>query len=66
MSCSALNRVYRDWLRAHVPEIVLLHLMGDREPITERQAVRKGHFMPRSLPASQFATLETPGPGGGW
>ncbi|MFI5905299.1 hypothetical protein [Streptomyces cyaneofuscatus] len=53
-------------MRAHVPEIVLLHLMGDREPITERQAVRKGHFMPRSLPASQFATLETPGPGGGW
>ncbi|MFJ2109783.1 hypothetical protein ACIOHH_35020 [Streptomyces microflavus] len=59
VSCSALNRVYRDRLRAHAPEIVLLHLTGDRELITERQVVRKGHFMPRSLIDSQFAT---PGP----
>lgn len=46
-------------MRAHAPEIVLLHLTGERELITERQAERKGHFMPRSLIDSQFAT---PGP----
>ncbi|OXY84686.1 gluconate kinase [Streptomyces sp. 2R] len=62
VSCSALKRVYRDRLRAHAPEIVLLHLTGDRELITKRQAERKGHFMPCSLIDAQFATLETPRP----
>jgi gluconokinase len=28
--------------------------------IAERQAARQGHFMPPSLMASQFATLEDP------
>ncbi|MFD6417660.1 gluconokinase [Streptomyces sp. NPDC060194] len=62
VSCSALKRAYRDRLRSHAPDIVLLHLTGDRRLITERQAERKGHFMPRSLIDSQFATLEAPGP----
>jgi gluconokinase len=58
VSCSALKRSYRDQLRLHVPELELLHLQGGREVIARRQASRPGHFMPASLLASQFATLE--------
>ena len=58
MSCSALKRKYRDQLRAHCPDVEFLHLHGTPEVISARQASRPGHFMPASLVASQFATLE--------
>jgi gluconokinase len=58
MSCSALKRTYRDQLRQHVPGLVFVHLEGSHEVIAHRQASRPGHFMPSSLLASQFATLE--------
>ncbi|MCE5291772.1 MAG: gluconokinase [Nocardiaceae bacterium] len=58
MSCSALKRKYRDQLRRHCPGLEILHLSGTQEIIAARQASRPGHFMPASLLASQFATLE--------
>lgn len=58
MSCSALKRRYRDQLRRHCPDLEFLHLSGTPEVIGRRQASRPGHFMPPSLLASQFATLE--------
>jgi len=58
MSCSALKRKYRDQLRQHNPETIFLHLAGTPELIGRRQASRPGHFMPASLLASQFDTLE--------
>ena len=58
MSCSALKRAYRDQLRRHCPDVEFLHLSGTPEVIGRRQASRPGHFMPASLLASQFATLE--------
>ncbi len=58
MSCSALKRKYRDQLRHHAPATEFVHLHGSREVIARRQASRPGHFMPASLLASQFATLE--------
>lgn len=58
MSCSALKCTYRDQLRAHCPDVAFLHLAGSPEVIGRRQASRPGHFMPASLLASQFATLE--------
>ena len=58
MSCSALKRRYRDQLRSHAPEVEFVHLEGSHEVIAARQASRPGHFMPASLLASQFATLE--------
>ncbi|MEN0072999.1 MAG: gluconokinase [Paracraurococcus sp.] len=61
VTCSALKRVYRDRLRAGRPALRLLHLVGDPALIGARQAARPGHFMPPSLMASQFATLEPPG-----
>jgi gluconokinase len=58
MTCSALKRSYRDLLRRHSPDAEFVHLHGDRDVITRRQATRPGHFMPASLLDSQFATLE--------
>ncbi len=58
MSCSALKRRYRDQLREHCTGTEFLHLSGTPEVIGARQASRPGHFMPASLLASQFDTLE--------
>jgi gluconokinase len=58
MSCSALKRAYRDQLREHCAAVEFLHLSGTPEVIGRRQASRPGHFMPASLLASQFETLE--------
>jgi gluconokinase len=58
MSCSALKRHYRDQLRHYLLDIDFVHLHGRREVIARRQSSRPGHFMPASLLASQFATLE--------
>ena len=62
MSCSALKRKYRDQFRAHCPDVEFLLLAGTPEVIGRRQASRPGHFMPASLLASQFETLEPLGP----
>jgi carbohydrate kinase (thermoresistant glucokinase family) len=60
VACSALRRAYRERLRAGHGDLIFLHLSGAPEVIAERQAARQGHFMPPSLMASQFATLEDP------
>ncbi len=57
-ACSALRRRYRDRLRACVPDLVFLHLVGERALVRERLEARKGHFMPPALLDSQFDTLE--------
>lgn len=62
IGCSALRRAYRDRLRTHAPGLRILHLSGNPALIAERQGARQNHFMPASLMASQFATLEAPGP----
>ena len=61
IGCSALKRAYRDRLRGHVANLRILYLAGDPGLIAQRQAARQNHFMPPSLMASQFATLEPPG-----
>ena len=60
VACSALRRAYRERLRAGHGDLVFLHLAGAPAVIAARQAARQGHFMPPSLMASQFATLEDP------
>jgi len=60
VACSALRRAYRERLRAGHCDLIFLHLSGAPEVIAARQAARQGHFMPPSLMASQFATLEDP------
>ncbi|MBX9595257.1 MAG: gluconokinase [Roseomonas sp.] len=62
VTCSALKRVYRDALREAAPDLRLVFLTGDPALVAARQAARQNHFMPPSLVASQFATLEPPAP----
>lgn len=61
IACSALKRAYRDRLRASGARIRFVHLAGTYELIDGRMKARVNHFMPPSLLASQFATLEPPG-----
>jgi gluconokinase len=62
-ACSALRRSYRDYLLREAGEpILFVFLEGSQELIAQRIAARHHEYMPASLLASQFATLEPPGP----
>lgn len=63
VACSALKRSYRDLLRSSVPDLVFIHLSGDAATISARLSSRSHEYMPRSLLASQLATLEPLAPG---
>lgn len=64
VACSALKKSYRDQLRKLSVPPTFIHLVADinstskRNPISRRQAERKGHFMPRDLMQSQYEALE--------
>ena len=62
VACSALARRYRDRLGIARPNVMLVHLDGDRDLLARRLASRQGHFMPAALLDSQLATLERPEP----
>jgi gluconokinase len=62
ITCSALKRAYRDRLTAGRPRLRFVFIQLSEPQVAERIARRKGHFMPPSLLASQFAALEPPGP----
>jgi len=62
ITCSALKRAYRDLLVAGRTQVIFVFDQLGREAAAARIAGRKGHFMPPSLLASQFADLEPPGP----
>ena len=57
-ACSALRARYRDEIRRHAPDVLFVHLHGDRQVVTSRIAARPGHFMPTGLVDSQYDTLE--------
>ena len=59
LACSALKQAYRDRLK-RAGELRWAYLRGDAATIEPRLAARRGHYMPASLLASQFATLEEP------
>ena len=59
LACSALKAIYRDRL-ARAGDVRFVHLRGDQEVVAARLAVRKHRYMPASLLASQYATLEPP------
>ena len=60
LGCSALKQSYRDYLIRDHPEVTLVYLKGSYDLLSQRLAQRQGHFMPRDLLTSQFATLEEP------
>ena len=59
LACSALKAAYRERI-ARGGDVRFVHLRGDQATIAARLAVRKHKYMPASLLASQFATLEPP------
>jgi gluconokinase len=60
LTCSALKRRYRDFLRQGDPDLVFIHLVGDSDLIALRMRARLGHFMPLALLESQYRDLEPP------
>jgi carbohydrate kinase (thermoresistant glucokinase family) len=58
IACSALRRSYRDTLRLYAPDTFFVMLSGSMALIRSRLEARPHAFMPVSLLASQFATLE--------
>lgn len=58
-ACSALKEVYRDRL-GRAGDVRFVHLKGDYDTIAARLATRSHRYMPPTLLASQFATLEDP------
>jgi len=61
ITCSALKRAYRDRLDHGRPGVRFVFIQLDQADVAARIAGRKGHFMPPSLLASQFADLQPPG-----
>jgi gluconokinase len=58
VTCSALRRAYRDYLRDGHPSVWFAHLVVPPADLHERLVRRTGHYMPASLLGSQLATLE--------
>jgi gluconokinase len=62
LACSALKRSYRDLLLDGRPQARMIFLSVDPAEIAKRLAVRRHHFFPGQLAASQFGILEPPQP----
>jgi len=63
LACSALKQAYRDRLAGWAGAgrtVRFVHLAGDFDTLAARIATRQHRYMPASLLASQFATLEPP------
>lgn len=58
ITCSALKRRYRDVLRAAEARVRFVELEADPALVQKRLDARKGHYMPPSLLASQYADFE--------
>ena len=58
ITCSALKRRYRDVLRGAEARVRFVELEADPELVGTRLAARKGHYMPASLLASQYADFQ--------
>ncbi|HEY9499834.1 MAG TPA: gluconokinase [Terrimesophilobacter sp.] len=58
MACSALKRSYRDALREHVRDAFFVFLDGPMPVVHRRISDRKHEFMPPTLLASQYLSLE--------
>jgi len=58
-ACSALKRVYRDYLRASV-DFTLIFPYAPMDLVIERMSARKNHFMPVKLLRDQYKILNPP------
>lgn len=60
LSCSALKRKHRDYLRDLDRSVHFLYLWGERALLQERIDSRRGHFFAPKLLDSQLEALEPP------
>jgi len=60
-ACSALKRIYRDYLRAGI-RYTLVYPDAPFALVARRMSARKDHFMPVKLLRSQYDTLNPPTP----
>lgn len=60
LACSALKRAYRERLRAGIPGLRVVLLQVSPQLAEQRVSQRADHYMPVTLVASQFRTLESP------
>jgi gluconokinase len=60
IACSALKSSYRQYLKQQNDKIIFVYLKGDKNTISKRLALRKGHFAGTQLLESQLQTLEEP------
>jgi gluconokinase len=60
LACSALTSWFRKEIMVDPSRMRIVYLKASYSLIERRLGDRKGHFMPRGLLASQFATLEEP------
>ena len=58
IACSALKVVYRDRLRAKIPNLCIVHLIAEEGLLRARMEVRENHFMHPDLITSQFEALQ--------
>ena len=58
VTCSALKRTYRDFLREGHSSVRFVHLVAGADVLQRRLTQRHGHYMPASLLDSQLRTLE--------
>lgn len=59
LACSALRNAYRERI-ARAGDVRFVHLAGDYATIDQRLTARHHRYMPSTLLASQFETLEEP------
>jgi gluconokinase len=60
LACSALRHAYRERLTVDAARQRWVYLQLSPEQLQQRLLLRKGHYMPVSLLASQLSTLELP------
>lgn len=57
-ACSALKVQYRDLMRATEPNLIFVHLEGNKSLLGQRIQTRSHEYMPATLLDSQFEVLE--------
>jgi len=61
MTCSALRKSYRDFLRDKAGRsLIFIALTGPRALLAQRLHARQGHYMPAGLLESQLSAFEDP------
>ncbi|CDR46413.1 CYFA0S23e00760g1_1 [Cyberlindnera fabianii] len=62
VSCSALKKIYRDYVQKQCPDTKFLYLFlhASREELIKRAQLRQGHYMKSTMIDSQLAILELP------